>query len=90
MWGVQVHGLVMAFLELAACYDALDVLNLACVELLLRMSGDRTGGHFAQWVAFVCARAERHAHRRGGGVVRRELEPLSTASCAPALPLPLW
>ena len=36
MWGVQEHGLAMSFLEIAAGYDGLDVVNLASVELLMR------------------------------------------------------
>lgn len=36
MWGVVEHSLAMQSLEIAGCYDGLDVVNLASVELLLR------------------------------------------------------
>ena len=36
MWGVVEHSLAMQALEIAGCYDGLDVTNIAAVELLLR------------------------------------------------------
>ena len=36
MWGVTDHGLAMQAIELAGCYDGLDVVNLSCLELLIR------------------------------------------------------
>lgn len=36
MWGVAEHSLIMQALDLGACFDALDIANLACFELLAR------------------------------------------------------
>lgn len=36
MWGVAEHSLAMQSLDIAACYDGLDVVNFGCIQLLLR------------------------------------------------------
>jgi hypothetical protein len=36
LWGVAEHSLTMQVMEIAGCYDGLDVVNIACLELMIR------------------------------------------------------